>query len=117
MLGEFILKIFDGYNLLVIFAIIGFTKYLKNKIKPDYFIFVCIFVFCTYFQMFVANRFNAYMVYYISIIIYAFSAYGIYKIIEMFKNYKIRKISIRILMALYLIFNVSNFVHLPWVHP
>ena len=57
------------------------------------------------------------MVYDISFIIYTFSAYGIYEIISKFKNNKLRKYSIPLIMILYLVLNVTKFVHLPWVHP
>ena len=118
-LGEFIIRIFSSYKLLIIiFSVIGFLfKYLKHKIKTDYLVFIVIFFFCTYFQMFVADRYNAYMTSDISIIIYAFSAFGIYQIIDKLKNYNIKKFSIPCIMVLYLVFNLSHFVHLPWVHP
>ena len=118
-LGEFFIRILSAYKLFIIFfSIIGFLfKYLENKIKKDYLVFIGIFMFCTYFQMFVASRYNAYMTYDISIIIYAFSAYGIYKIIDKFKNNNIKIFLIPIIMVSYLVFNVWNFVGLPWVHP
>jgi hypothetical protein len=118
LLGKFITKLFAGYNLLVIFLILGFLiKYRKNEIKKDYIIFISIFIFYTYFQSFAAMRFNYYMVYDISIIVFSFSAYFIYQIIEKFKNENIKKYSIPLIMALWFIINISQFISLPWVHP
>ena len=91
-LGEFFIKIFSGYKLLFFFAIFGFIfKYSKNEINRDHLIFLGIFIFCTYFQMFVALRFSEYMNKDLSIIIHAFAAYGIYQILEKMSN--IKKIS------------------------
>jgi hypothetical protein len=118
LLGKFITKLFAGYNLLVIFSILGFLiKYRKNEIKKDYIFFISIFIFYTYFQSFAAMRFNYYMVYDISIIVFSFSAYFIYQIIEKFKNENIKKYSIPLIMALWFIINISQFISLPWVHP
>ena len=117
-LGKFFLRLFSGYDLLIIFSIIGFAyKYFKKELQKDYVIFILIFIFCTFFQIFSAQRFTEYMVYDISVIIYTFSAYGIYKIINKFKNNNIRQFSISFIMILYLSLNVAKFVHLPWVHP
>ena len=91
--------------------------YLKNKIKTDYLVFIGIFIFCTYFQMFVASRYTGYMTYDIAIIVYAFAAFGIYQIIDKFKNYNVKKFSIPIIMVFYLIFNVVIMIQYPWVHP
>ena len=67
-------------------------KYLKNEIKKDYLIFLGIFIFCTYFQMFVALRFSEYMNKDLSIIIHAFAAYGIYQILEKMSNIKLKNL-------------------------
>jgi hypothetical protein len=102
----------------VIFSILGFLiKFRKNEVKMDYIIFISIFIFFNYFQSFAAMRFNNYMVYDISIIVFAFSAYFIYQIIEKFKNENIKKYSIPLIMALWFIINISQFISLPWVHP
>ena len=118
LLGEFFIKILFAYRLVIIFSILGFLlMYLKNKIKTDYLVFIGIFIFCTYFQMFVASRYTAYMTYDIAIIVYAFAAFGIYQIIDKFKNYNVKKFSIPIIMVFYLIFNVVIMIQYPWVHP
>ena len=117
-LVEFFIKIFSGYRLVIVFALIGFIfKYLKNEIKKDYLIFLGIFIFCTYFQMFVALRFSEYMNKDLSIIIHAFAAYGVYQILEKMSNIKLKKFIVPIIIFFYLFFEVIRFVHLPWVHP
>ena len=118
-LGEFFIKIIISYKIvIIIFFIFGFIlKCLKNKIKKNYLVFIGIFIFCTYFQMFVATRYNAYMTYDISIIVYAFAAFGIYQIIDKFENNNIKKFFVPIIMAFYLIYNVAIFIQYPWVHP
>ena len=119
LIGEFFIKILLAYKLIIIiFSIFGFLlKYSIDKIKTDYLVFIGIFIFCTYFQMFVASRYVYYMTYDISIIIFSFAAFGIYQITNKFKNSNVKKFSISIIMASYLIFNVVTFIQYPWVHP
>ena len=116
--GKFIVKMWSIYKLLLIFSIIGiYIKFYKNKINLDYLVFIIIFVFFTFFQIFVSNRYVGYMTYDLAIIIYAFASYAIYKIVDQLKNNYLKKYSIPIIMCLYLAYNVSLFIHLPWVHP
>lgn len=117
-LGEFFIKIFSGYKLLFFFAIFGFIfKYSKNEINRDHLIFLGIFIFCTYFQMFVASRYSEYMNKDFSIIIYAFAAYGIYQILSKVKRVSLKKSAVPLIMFMYLVFEITTFVNLPWVHP
>ena len=117
-LGEFLIKIFSGFQIVIYFSIFGFLfKYYKDKIKTDYLLFIGIFIICTYIQMFVAFRFQEYMNKDFSIIVHAFGAYGIYKIVDKFKNNYLKKYFVPVIMSLYLVFEVARFVHLPWVHP
>ena len=113
-LGEFFIKIFSGYKLLFFFAIFGFIfKYSKNEINRDHLIFLGIFIFCTYFQMFVASRYSEYMNKDFSII-YAFK-HGIYQILSKVKRVSLKKSAVPLIMFMYLVFEITTFVNLPWV--
>ena len=115
---KFFIAILYNYKIIFLFAIAGILiKSYKKNIKIDHYVFLLLFVFCTYLQMFVADRYNNYMSYDLAIVLNSFAAYGIYELIKKIERINFRGLFIPIIMFLYLAFNIASFIHLPWVHP
>ena len=115
---KFFMSILYNYKIIFLFAIAGILiKSFKKNIKIDHYVFLFLFVFCTYLQMFVADRYNNYMSYDFAIALNSFAAYGVYELIKSIERFNFRGLFIPVIMALYLTVNIASFIHLPWVHP
>ena len=115
---EFNITLLKYYNFWILFFIVGlFFGYIHNKINKNILIFVLLFIFTTFIQMFFAKRYFGYMTSDLSIIVYSFAILGFLELIKLIRLIKYEKLIINSFMVLSLSLSLMSFVSFPWVHP
>ena len=110
--SKFFLGLVNYYHIIFIASLIGFNTIRKKKLISFKLFFILILM--TWFQEFVANRYNYYMVGDLSIFFYGASSYIIFTII---KNNKFQNTIISALSITWVLFSIFSLTNFPWIHP
>ena len=115
-LYKFIYLIYDNYSFWIIFSLVG-MYILRKKINLNFYIFIAIFIFFTWLQIFISDRHKTYMTSDLMLVIYPLSSIGLFYFINQI-NYKILKnIIINIFFIYIFLTNIMAYVNFPLIHP
>lgn len=115
-LYKFIYLIYDNYSFWIVFSLVG-IYILRKKINYNFYIFLIIFIFFTWLQIFISDRHKTYMTSDLMLVIYPLSSIGLFYFINQI-NYKILKYIIINVFFMYIFFtNIMAYVNFPLIHP
>jgi len=114
----YIIKFINWYGNIWIFFTIYFLIYYRNKHKTIIVLFLFVFIFSSFLQVYAAwpNKVKARLLMDSMFLFYSFGICGIYHLISTyFKNFK--KSIMTLIMIIMIIFNINPSVSTTWVHP
>ena len=113
---KYIYLIYDNYSFWIILSFIGLYLFRKN-VRLNFYLFLGIFIFFNWLQIFVSDRYKTYMTSDLMIVVYPLATVGFFYLLGKLKYTKFKSIIFNILF-LYIVFtNLMAFVNFPLIHP
>lgn len=113
---KYIYLIYDNYSFWVILSFIGLYLFRK-KINLNFFIFLSIFIFFNWLQIFVSDRYKTYMTSDLMIVVYPLATVGFFYLLGKLKYPKSKIVIINILFVYIVFTNLMAYVNFPLIHP
>jgi len=111
------------FSVWLLLAAAAIARRRELNLTRDHLVFIGLFVFGTWLQIFAANRYYDYMVSDVAIVIFGLGAWVVWTWLDHFAHRvspapaKTRRRLVQGIVVVWFLGNVLSFVNFPWVHP